>query len=1094
MPTPTNRVPVRVARGNLATLTASIDKLYEGEIVYALDQQAIYAVEAGSLIPVAGTSVTSVNGQTGTVRIGVGELTDTNVTTVVNGDMLVYVDGQWINTPATSGGTVLSIDVTGSNGITATGGPVTSSGVIEVALEPTGVTAGQYTFPVLTVDANGRITQIESAVAPDIYLDDLANVDVPAPGIGDGLVWNGINWVASPDVGGGGASSLNELTDVDTTTVLPQNGQALVWDNIAALWKPGTVDVEPPPISLTLDDLEDVDLDGTPTNAAILQYDQQAGQWVEGELVLDDLNQILDVQVDYANIENGDGIRWDGRLNRWVLGRPGEEGPLQFVTATYTTAESPLLGGNLPLSNDAAWTNLGFELFDPNDDEFFGDRYREWTFAWDPGDPLPAAQGVQLLNGPAESEPLDTELPVVNFFTKIVVSTLGFTWGTAGVYDDFMLPDSPSSNWNYIQDRTPLSSLEITVLQQDAGRFSMQMLQAGIKLNHVEPDGTEWTIIRREMRALSASFRTYCTEVWISSTGNYFVKQGDPSWGFDWQTPRTDVAHGISWTLDPQAETPPAGFGDGSWANIPTRGGYVAFAGKEALPEVKPVYALDDLTDVNATTPVNGDIIQWNGSEWVNTQLPDAGAQDLDDLNDVDTTGASANDILTYNGSTWEAAEAPDTDLANASINDLSDVRTTDNGGPQVGQQLTWDGATWIPGPMSLVQNISDLGDVDTESSTPQVGQGLRWDGSNWVPSSATGGGAANLGELGDVNVSSPAPTDGQVLSYNQSEDEWEAGNPRATSGAPTGTTFPGKPGEMRYDNDYFYICIAPNTWKQVALSAIGDGPDPGPDPIGDVADGGNFLDGTPGTIDTIIDGGNWTTGVSNDEQDVNLDGGYFTPDAPELPGPDDAVDGGNWTDGTPGNDFQIDGGNFTTGAAGTADITLDGGLFTSDSTNPGPDDAIDGGDFTDGTPGNDFQVDGGNFTSGAAGTDDITLDGGLFASGSTGPGPDDSIDGGNWTDGTPGNNFTAGGGNFTTGAPGYGNDVLDGGVFTADIDFSDGGNFTDGTGGGVREIIDGGNFTLGWVIDDSPADGGDFSIPQNGSANEILDAGDFSP
>ena len=128
-----------------------------------------------------------------------------------------------------------------------------------------------------------------------------------------------------------------------------------------------------------------------------------------------------------------------------------------------------------------------------------------------------------------------------------------------------------------------------------------------------------------------------------------------------------------------------AGFGDGSWANIPTRGGYVAFAGKEALPEVKPVYSLDDLTDVNATTPANGDIIQWDGSEWVNTQLPDAGAQDLDDLADVDTTGASANDILTYNGSTWEAAEAPDTDLANASINDLSDVRTTDGGGPRSG-------------------------------------------------------------------------------------------------------------------------------------------------------------------------------------------------------------------------------------------------------------------------------------------------------------------------------------------------------------------------------------------------------------------------
>ena len=1051
MPTPTNRVPVRVARGNLATLTASIDKLYEGEIVYALDEQAIYAVDNGVLIPVAGTSVTSVNGQTGTVRIGVGELTDTDVDTGVNGDMLVYVDGQWINTPATSGGTVLSIDVTGSNGITATGGPVTTTGVINVALEPTGVTAGQYTFPVITVDANGRVTQIESAIAPEVELDDLADVDVPAPGIGDGLVWNGISWVASPDVGGGGATSLDELTDVDVTSSLPQDGQALVWDNIAGIWKPGTVDVEPPPISLTLDDLEDVDVSTNPFDASILQYDALEGQWVDADLILPNFNSIADAYIDYPNIQNGDGIRWDGRLEAWVIGRPGEEGQLSIKTETYTTAESPLLGGNAILADDAAWQALGFEVFPPNEDSIWTDKFREYVF--DPSGPLilnsdydlPAAQGVQLLKGQTNAQVEDTDLPIVTFFTKLVVSTLGFTWGLSGDSDAFLLPDTPQPGWDYIQDRTPLSSLEITVLQQDAGRFNMRMVQAGIALNHIEPDGSRWTVIRREMVSSSASFRSYATEVWISSTGDYYVKQGDPSWGFNWSSPQPQGIHGISWTLNPNADTPPAGYGDGSWTNLPSRGGYVAFAGNIAAPEVKPVYALDDLTDVNATTPVNGDIIQWDGSEWVNTQLPEQGAQDLDDLNDVDTTGASANDILTYNGTTWEASEAPDTDLGNASINDLSDVRTDGGNVPQVGQQLTWDGATWIPGPMSLVENIGDLGDVDTDSRAPQVGQGLRWDGSNWVPSSSTGGGgAANLGELDDVNVSSPAPTDGQVLAYNQSEDEWEAGNPRATSGAPTGTNFPGKPGEMRYDNDYFYICIAPNTWKQVALSAIGDGPDPGPDPIGDIADGGNFLDGTPGTIDTIIDGGNWTTGVSNDEQDVNLDGGYFTPDGPALPGPDDTVDGGDFTDGTPGTDFRVDGGNFTTGAAGTGDVVLNGGLFTSGSTGPSP-------------------------------------------------GPNDPIDGGNWTDGTPGNDFTAGGGNFTTGAPGYGNDVLDGGVFTSDIDFADGGNFTTGTGGGVREIVDGGNFTFGYVIDESPADGGDFSLPQNGTVNEIIDAGDFT-
>ena len=46
---------------------------------------------------------------------------------------------------------------------------------------------------------------------------------------------------------------------------------------------------------------------------------------------------------------------------------------------------------------------------------------------------------------------------------------------------------------------------------------------------------------------------------------------------------------------------------------------------------------LNDLDDVNITTVNNGDLIQWNGSTWVNvTPATVAGGMDLDDLGDVD--------------------------------------------------------------------------------------------------------------------------------------------------------------------------------------------------------------------------------------------------------------------------------------------------------------------------------------------------------------------------------------------------------------------------------------------------------------------------
>jgi plastocyanin len=47
--------------------------------------------------------------------------------------------------------------------------------------------------------------------------------------------------VGGTSIGGGGATSINELSDVDTVTVAPANGQALVWNSVASNWRPGTV-------------------------------------------------------------------------------------------------------------------------------------------------------------------------------------------------------------------------------------------------------------------------------------------------------------------------------------------------------------------------------------------------------------------------------------------------------------------------------------------------------------------------------------------------------------------------------------------------------------------------------------------------------------------------------------------------------------------------------------------------------------------------------------------------------------------------------------------------------------------------------------
>ncbi len=54
MPAPSNRVPVRIARGTKANLDTNLASLREGEICYAKDEDIIYVVESGVLIPAGG--------------------------------------------------------------------------------------------------------------------------------------------------------------------------------------------------------------------------------------------------------------------------------------------------------------------------------------------------------------------------------------------------------------------------------------------------------------------------------------------------------------------------------------------------------------------------------------------------------------------------------------------------------------------------------------------------------------------------------------------------------------------------------------------------------------------------------------------------------------------------------------------------------------------------------------------------------------------------------------------------------------------------------------------------------------------------------
>ena len=79
MPTPTNRTPLRVARGTYSNLNSSVSDIQEGEICYATDQDKLYVKEGASLVSAQGTTnAVTDTAQTFTAaqRGSIGTLTD----------------------------------------------------------------------------------------------------------------------------------------------------------------------------------------------------------------------------------------------------------------------------------------------------------------------------------------------------------------------------------------------------------------------------------------------------------------------------------------------------------------------------------------------------------------------------------------------------------------------------------------------------------------------------------------------------------------------------------------------------------------------------------------------------------------------------------------------------------------------------------------------------------------------------------------------------------------------------------------------------------------------------------------------------------
>ena len=111
-------------------------------------------------------------------------------------------------------------------------------------------------------------------------------------------------------------------------------------------------------------------------------------------------------------------------------------------------------------------------------------------------------------------------------------------------------------------------------------------------------------------------------------------------------------------------------------------GDYDDLNGTPTIPD-----KLGDLSDVNVGSAANGNILSYNGSNWVNTSAPpaDISGSSIGQLSDVDTTGAADGKILQYDSGEWVVADPPSGNAGTVTSIEAGDGLETDGDNPITG-------------------------------------------------------------------------------------------------------------------------------------------------------------------------------------------------------------------------------------------------------------------------------------------------------------------------------------------------------------------------------------------------------------------------
>ena len=579
----------------------------------------------------------------------------------------VYLDGKWTLPSVDANGLVTSISSATSGQFLKWNGSAWVNDTIDLGADTAGSFVASLVAGTGVSVTNNSGEAATPTIALDATLDNLSNVTVPSPTTNDVLQWNGTAWVnvAASTVG---ATNLNGLSDVVIST--PEEFQTLEYDgtNWVNTYS-SVVSYVRNAEATTLTTGTVVYLFGsTGDHATVKRADNNSDTTssktvgVVGANILASENGpvITRGYVDGINLSVGytaGDVLWLGEGGAFTTTKPTAPKHLVFIGVVVRATSNGIIyvatqnGYELDELHDVSITSLASGQFL---------KYNGSLWVNDAIDLGTDTTGnyIATISGTAN------QISVTGSGSESAAVTIGLP-SDVTISNDLTVTGNLTVNGTTTTLNTETLAVEDNIIVLNNNVTGAPSTNAGIEVERGSSTNVQlrWNETTDKWQFTNDG-STY-TDLGAGGASISDTPPASPVPGQIWfesDTAKTFVYFDSQWIeigalaaagIVTMSDTAPASPADGKlWFNSSTAKTYVYYdsAWVEIGAGSNPA-SLNDIGDVTITSASSGQFLKWNGSAWINDNVPVI--NNLNDIGDVTITSATSGQTLQWNGSAW---------------------------------------------------------------------------------------------------------------------------------------------------------------------------------------------------------------------------------------------------------------------------------------------------------------------------------------------------------------------------------------------------------------------------------------------------------